>query len=52
MSRDGLDLVSYLTLPPWKTGDGNRPTSNRATGAEIRMTAGAGIPRTRVDAGA
>lgn len=26
-SRDGLDLVSYLTLPPWKAGDGKRPTA-------------------------
>jgi len=25
-SRDGLDLVSYLTLPPWKTEEGKRPT--------------------------
>ncbi|MEJ2325502.1 MAG: S9 family peptidase [Chromatiaceae bacterium] len=25
-SGDGLDLVSYLTLPPWRTGDGKRPT--------------------------
>lgn len=24
-SRDGLELVSYLTLPPWRTDDGTRP---------------------------
>jgi dipeptidyl aminopeptidase/acylaminoacyl peptidase len=23
-SRDGLELVSYLTLPPWRTGDNSR----------------------------